>query len=85
MLQSKINTAEDDASRAALRSEAVNVLTMKLRLTINPSYLVRDESVLLQVKISQKHPHYAAYIHLMYSLYYVCTFNATRALTCHNL
>jgi hypothetical protein len=48
MLQSKINTAEDDASRAALRSEAVNVLTMKLRLTINPSYLVRDESVLLQ-------------------------------------
>ena len=48
MLQSKINTADDDASRAALRSEAVNVLTMKLRLTINPSYLVRDESVLVQ-------------------------------------
>ena len=48
MLQSKINTAEDDTSRAALRSEAVNVLTMKLRLTINPSYLVRDESVLMQ-------------------------------------
>lgn len=52
MLQSKINTAEDDASRAALRSEAVNVLTMKLRLTINPSYLVRDESVLLQPTMS---------------------------------
>ena len=52
MLQSKINTAEDDASRAALRSEAVNVLTMKLRLTINPSYLVRDESVLLQPAMS---------------------------------
>mmetsp|Transcript_28233 Transcript_28233/g.44040 ORF Transcript_28233/g.44040 Transcript_28233/m.44040 type:complete len:594 (-) Transcript_28233:188-1969(-) len=52
MLQSKINTADDDASRAALRSEAVNVLTMKLRLTINPSYLVRDESVLLQPAIS---------------------------------
>ena len=56
MLQSKINTAEDDASRAALRSEAVNVLTMKLRLTINPSYLVRDESVLLQVKFSKVPP-----------------------------
>jgi hypothetical protein len=56
MLQSKINTAEDDASRAALRSEAVNVLTMKLRLTINPSYLVRDESVLLQVNFSKAPP-----------------------------
>jgi len=56
MLQSKINTAEDDASRAALRSEAVNVLTMKLRLTINPSYLVRDESVLLQPAMSTSAP-----------------------------
>mmetsp|Transcript_1082 Transcript_1082/g.3368 ORF Transcript_1082/g.3368 Transcript_1082/m.3368 type:complete len:794 (-) Transcript_1082:114-2495(-) len=56
MLQSKINTAEDDASRAALRSEAVNVLTMKLRLTINPSYLVRDESVLLQPSINPGGP-----------------------------
>ena len=56
MLQSKINTAEDDASRAALRSEAVNVLTMKLRLTINPSYLVRDESVLLQPSMNAGAP-----------------------------
>ena len=56
MLQSKINTAEDDGSRAALRSEAVNVLTMKLRLTINPSYLVRDESVLLQPQMSTGAP-----------------------------
>jgi hypothetical protein len=47
MLQSKISTAVDDASRGLLRSEAVNVLTMKLRLTINPAYLVRDEAVLM--------------------------------------
>jgi hypothetical protein len=46
--QSKISTATDEASQAALRSEAVNVLTMKLRLTINPTYLVRDEASLSQ-------------------------------------
>ena len=47
MLQSKISTAADEAQMSALRSEAVNVLTMKLRLTINPAYLVHDESAMM--------------------------------------